>query len=84
MRVKCDICNNFGENEEIIVFCKPCYKVFRKENIEEFLESYEKLRDFVLNAPILTGDVYILKDYLCSIRDRLKVEIDKWEGRLKE
>ena len=40
MRVKCDICNNIVENEEVKVYCISCDSVLKTNyNVYEFLED---------------------------------------------
>ena len=54
-----------------------------QELISEIVESWDNLRDFVLDAPILSNDVYELREYIHKIKEYIKLERKKWEAELK-
>lgn len=49
----------------------------RQELIEEFMKEWDDLRDFVLDAPILSDDVYVLRDYIHKIKDYIKLKKER-------
>jgi len=55
-----------------------------KELIAEFLERLDYLRDFVLEAPILTRDILEIKEYIHTIKDEIKKERNIWEKKKGE
>lgn len=55
-----------------------------KKLIAKFLERLDYLRDFVLEAPILTKDILEIKEYIHTIKDEIKKELMKWQKKLQE
>lgn len=54
-------------------------KDWESKNIIDFLACLDYIRDFVLEAPILTTDILEIKEYLHTIEDEIKKERYKWE-----
>ena len=80
----CPISSNIPKN---IISC-TAYEptdVYLKEQelISKFIEEWDNLRDFVLDAPILSKDIYELREYIHEIKDYIKKEREKWEERKK-
>ena len=49
--------------------------------IGKFLKDWDDLRDFVLDAPILSNDVIVLREYIDAIREDIKTKREEWEKR---
>jgi len=52
--------------------------------IEDFLEKLEFLRDSVLEAPIISGNVQDLRDHVHDVKDLIVKDIKEYAGRLKK
>ena len=85
------LCRNCGDRLNYAYkLCEQCWNRLEERPpdatgklIAEFLEDWDDLRDFVLEAPILSSDIMDLKEYIHSIKDDIKTRRKKWEGRKK-
>ncbi len=68
-----------AKTENVQKLLDNCLKKQKQELISEFLDSWDNLRDFVLDAPILSDDVYLLRDYIHKIKDYIKLEREELE-----